>query len=672
MTLGFPQTNRSPRCSTAGGLGFFDLNAKLELPGRRNFDRRFSARTEGISGDPRHAVKPWGQKMALVAWLALALLVLGSAGGGSVTAFAAGAAADQPVTCSIGATAIGAYCRFFVRYDRSQDTPTPQVASALKMAAGDKTRSIALIAGVSEYPNSSSPTLHAAKVDIDNLQRFAEHQGFDEIIVVREADVNVDTLQYFFQAYIPSVAQSFSKSRVLFAYSGHGVPLTSPNTKGFLVLRDATDANDRAHLLSLGILKAYLSELAPQTYHFLALINACYGGDMFGLVQAGENIWDTAKPGGSALTAGTPDELVYSLGSKTDGSLFFDTLIRGIEVGDAASTFRTSDASGKVTVQKRDVVRLGDLWRYLFDTIDVVEQQSGKEYTKPWQGSVYAPPLTSQGGFFFLSGQPKPVSFGVNVEAPSGPVSSVPGRPEIKVFNQPDEYTVKGIDLSQFVGSVDWKKVRESHLGLGGPIGFAYMRATQGADRADRLFLDNWAGAKSAGIVRGAYHVFDLCQPASQQLSNVLSKVPNEADALPVGIDIEYYPSNSGGWFERQYACYQSAGVQQVQLSLRELVRGIVEKYGKSPILFGSKSVVLDILKSDFNDLPIWLHDYRANGGTDLPGDNPWTLWQYSDRLKVAGVEGNVDANAFFGTSQDFEEFRSKGGNLARDRAIKH
>src|SRR4051794_2012139 len=115
------------------------------------------------------------------------------------------------------------------------------------------------------------------------------------------------------------------------------------------------------------------------------------------------------------------------------------------------------------------------------------------------------------------------------------------------------------------------------------------MRATQGADRADKRFGENWAGAKSAGVIRGAYHVFDLCQPAPQQLKNVLARVPRESDALPLAIDIEYYPSSDVGWFKRQYACYQSAGVRGVQLAVREFVRGIAQEYGKLPILFGNQ-----------------------------------------------------------------------------------
>ena len=60
---------------------------------------------------------------------------------------------------------------------------------------------------------------------------------------------------------------------------------------------------------------------------------------------------------------------------------------------------------------------------------------------------------------------------------------------------------IQGIDVSYFQGNVDWTKVEAAG------IRFAYIKVTEGGDRFDPNFRDNWAGAKQAGIARGAYHM---------------------------------------------------------------------------------------------------------------------------------------------------------------------
>src|SRR5208337_3723546 len=68
------------------------------------------------------------------------------------------------------------------------------------------------------------------------------------------------------------------------------------------------------------------------------------------------------------------------------------------------------------------------------------------------------------------------------------------------------EYAVHGVDVSKYQGNVDWQAVKEAG------VAFAYIKATEGGDGADPKFLRNWAGAKIAGIPRGAYHFVYWCR----------------------------------------------------------------------------------------------------------------------------------------------------------------
>ena len=54
----------------------------------------------------------------------------------------------------------------------------------------------------------------------------------------------------------------------------------------------------------------------------------------------------------------------------------------------------------------------------------------------------------------------------------------------------------------------------------------------EGGDHVDPKFRENWAGARAAGIPRGAYHFVFWCRPAHEQAEWFKANVPNDPDAL--------------------------------------------------------------------------------------------------------------------------------------------
>ncbi|MBC6419743.1 MAG: hypothetical protein GDA44_13755 [Prochloron sp. SP5CPC1] len=59
-----------------------------------------------------------------------------------------------------------------------------------------------------------------------------------------------------------------------------------------------------------------------------------------------------------------------------------------------------------------------------------------------------------------------------------------------------------GIDVSDFDGSVNWRKVK------GAGFSFAFAKATEGRTWKATTFPRNWRQMEGAGIIRGAYHFF--------------------------------------------------------------------------------------------------------------------------------------------------------------------
>ena len=71
--------------------------------------------------------------------------------------------------------------------------------------------------------------------------------------------------------------------------------------------------------------------------------------------------------------------------------------------------------------------------------------------------------------------------------------------------------TVPGIDVSYWNAGIDWPKVRATGQR------YVFAKATEGDYYSDTTFDNNWFGAKSAGLLRGAYHFYRCNVDAKKQ-----------------------------------------------------------------------------------------------------------------------------------------------------------
>src|SRR5579863_5354418 len=65
------------------------------------------------------------------------------------------------------------------------------------------------------------------------------------------------------------------------------------------------------------------------------------------------------------------------------------------------------------------------------------------------------------------------------------------------VYPTAGDFEVHGIDVSKYQGDIDWNAVKASG------VKFAWIKATEGGDRVDEKFAQNWEMAKAAGVPRG-------------------------------------------------------------------------------------------------------------------------------------------------------------------------
>lgn len=203
------------------------------------------------------------------------------------------------------------------------------------------------------------------------------------------------------------------------------------------------------------------------------------------------------------------------------------------------------------------------------------------------------------------------------------------------VYVDRDAYPIRGVDVSHHQDAIDWTAL------AGADVSFAFIKATEGGDFRDPRFAENWRGAGEAGLPRGAYHFFRFCTPAALQAQNYLSALPEDAELPPV-LDVEY-----GG------NCTQNIPSDEAIVArLDSVIQAVEATTGRAPLLYVLPDSYRDFVQGRFDLYPIWYQSVLR--APRLPGDRPWTFWQYTVRARLPGVGPFVDLNVFNGTPSEF------------------
>lgn len=212
----------------------------------------------------------------------------------------------------------------------------------------------------------------------------------------------------------------------------------------------------------------------------------------------------------------------------------------------------------------------------------------------------------------------------------------------------PDGEIVQGIDVSVWQQNVDWDAVAADG------IKFAFARASYGTSK-DTYFDQNWAGMKSAGLVRGAYQYWLPSKDPALQAQAMLDIMgPIEAGVLPPVVDVE----QTDGLGPAEIASRLATWLQHVEAAI-----------GRKPIIYSGKYFWQDNVQSDaFVDYPLWIPNYSLDC-PDMPSGywSDWHFFQYTSTGSVNGVSGNVDRNQWNGTLQDLFAFADGGPKYAAE-----
>ena len=182
---------------------------------------------------------------------------------------------------------------------------------------------------------------------------------------------------------------------------------------------------------------------------------------------------------------------------------------------------------------------------------------------------------------------------------------------------------MKGIDVSNHNGSIDWNKLKNSDVNV------VYIKASEGTTYQDPYLNEHYQGAKAIGLPTGFYHYLKGTSAPESQAQNFWSLIKDKENNLIPCLDIE------------------ENGFNVIDYALRFISK--FKELSNLPILiYTGPYFANDNLDNRLASYPCWIAHYGVSSpmATKIWGTN-YVGHQYTEKGSVPGINGNVDVNNF-------------------------
>ena len=187
---------------------------------------------------------------------------------------------------------------------------------------------------------------------------------------------------------------------------------------------------------------------------------------------------------------------------------------------------------------------------------------------------------------------------------------------------------IHGIDLSHYQGEVFWETIGDNSK-----MAYVYLKATEGGDRVDHMYQLNIDLAHRYGLKVGSYHFFRPKTPLNKQLENFKAQCkPRDQDLIPM-IDVE----TKGGLGNKEFAG-----------SLTKFLDMVEDAYKQKPLIYTGTNFYNRYMVGLVDHYPIMIAQYNQNEPI-LSDDRDITMWQYTGKGRINGINGYVDKSRFLG-----------------------
>lgn len=195
---------------------------------------------------------------------------------------------------------------------------------------------------------------------------------------------------------------------------------------------------------------------------------------------------------------------------------------------------------------------------------------------------------------------------------------------------------IKGIDVSRWNGTIDWKTV--ANYGMG----FAILRITEKGNVIDSTFEPNYKGCIENKIPVGVYkYSYATTIAQIKDEANVVVKTMNKRKLdYPVFLDIED-------------KCQENLS-DDLMMKMIKAFRAIIIKAGYKFGIYCGYSWYQNQLPEDAKKYDCWVARYPNNDTGDLqerlrvPASTGVIGWQYSSKATIPGIPTKVDRSVFY------------------------
>jgi len=208
-------------------------------------------------------------------------------------------------------------------------------------------------------------------------------------------------------------------------------------------------------------------------------------------------------------------------------------------------------------------------------------------------------------------------------------------------------------DLNSTPKKIDWKKAASQG------VKFAFIRACNGLI-PDEDFAYNWAAAKDAGILRGAYQFYDYRKSPTEQAKYLAGLLAKDKGELPPVNDLEYY------------APWGAIKRNNILTNLEVYFDTLKAQGHPRAIFYTNPAMILYTLMpvpAWLSSIPLWIAHYGVDHPltTAVAPWGKWTFWQYSstgDGLAYGMESRGLDMDWFNGSEDELRAFASVGAQV--------
>lgn len=191
-----------------------------------------------------------------------------------------------------------------------------------------------------------------------------------------------------------------------------------------------------------------------------------------------------------------------------------------------------------------------------------------------------------------------------------------------------DASRIRGIDVSQWQGRIDFDRVRKAGIEL------VYIKSSEGDDFKDPYFERNYREARRVGLKVGFYHFVTARseEQARRQAYYFASVIRDKNCEGKPAMDFEDLTGLSRNT------------INEIAVAFLEALQRYVDE---EPVVYSDMYNAKRVFDRRVARYPLWIAQYGVRRPSGDTAWRRWAGWQYSDNGRISGITDRVDLDYF-------------------------